>query len=430
MEISELYKIYRDHPDISTDSRNIRPGCLFFALKGDTFNGNRFVREALDKGARCAVAGKDDCPPGAGILLVDDVLHVLQQLATFHRQQCRFRLLAITGSNGKTTTKELCSSVLGRKYKLKATQGNLNNHIGVPLTLLSMPPDTEIGIVEMGANHPGEITFLCQIAQPDYGLITNIGKAHLEGFGSIGGVAKAKGELFTYLAEHNGTFFANEGNDHINRMVPAGRKNVVPYNSRNTIWADVKVSGFFLALEIHDKQDIIPVKSRLVGSYNAENLLAAYAVGKHFGVLPAAISGAISDYTPDNNRSQLIRTASHEVIMDAYNANPSSMKAAVENFMALKCPDGLIVLGEMLELGESAAAEHQSIVDYLKQYQGPRVICIGSAFESPARSASYPWYPDVSSLQAAWRNEPVKASLLLIKGSRGNKLERLMEVLQ
>ena len=428
MVISELYKIYRDHPDISTDSRNIRTGCLFFALKGENFNGNRFVGEALKKGAKWAVADKGDCLPDAGIILVDDVLTTLQQLATFHRQQCRFNILAITGSNGKTTTKELCSSVLGRKYKLYATHGNLNNHIGVPLTLLSMPPDTEIGIIEMGANHPGEITILCNIAQPDQGLITNIGKAHLEGFGSIDGVAEAKGELFTYLIEHNGIFFANMGNDHIRRIVTKRKNNAVIYNSRETTWAEKK-AGLFLEVIIHDKADIVPIKSKLVGRYNMENMLAAFVVGKHFGIPSTVISEAISDYMPDNNRSQFIRTAHHEVIMDAYNANPTSIKAAIENFMSLEHAESIIILGEMLELGDSSAIEHQAVIDSLKKHPGQKVICIGPGFESSARSAGYPWYPDVNALQTAWMNEPVKASRILIKGSRGNKLERLLEVL-
>ncbi len=429
MDISRLYKIYRVHPDVSTDSRNIRDGCLFFALKGDTFNGNLFVGEALGKGASWAIADKKECAPGQRIIVVDDVLQTLQQLASFHRQHCRFSILAITGSNGKTTTKELCSSVLGKQYRLYATRGNLNNHIGVPLTLLSMPPDTEIGIIEMGANHPGEITLLCNIAMPDHGLITNIGKAHLEGFGSIEGVAKAKGELFTYLAAHNGTFFANEGNDLIRRMVPPEKKNMVLYNSRDTLWAEEKDSGLFLELLIHDGADIIPVRSRLVGQYNAENMLAAYAVGKHFGIPPSLISAAVEQYIPDNNRSQFIKTASNEIIMDAYNANPSSMKAAIENFMIRQRDNSLIILGEMLELGKSSLREHKAIIGNLKKYTGQKVICLGRGFESPAKSAGYPWYPDVSSLISVLTHSPIKDSFILIKGSRGNKLEKLVGVL-
>jgi UDP-N-acetylmuramoyl-tripeptide--D-alanyl-D-alanine ligase len=429
MFIHELYKIFRDHPDISTDSRNIRPDCLFFALKGDKFNGNLFVQEALKKGAGWAVADKHEGPPGERVIRVDDALHTLQQLATYHRRECRFKILAVTGSNGKTTTKELCNAVLGQRYRLYATRGNLNNHIGVPLTLLSMPPDTEIGIVEMGANHPGEIALLCNIAQPDHGLITNIGKAHLEGFGSIKGVAESKGELFSYLAEHNGTSFVNAGNDLIRRMIFREMKNRVAYNSRDTIWAEVQESGLFLELSIHDKSDIIPVKSRLVGKYNAENILAAYAVGKYFGIPSPAISGAIEAYVPDNNRSQFITTIHNEIIMDAYNANPSSMKAAIENFMAMKRPGSLIILGEMLELGDSSAREHQAIIATLNKYPGQKVICIGHGFESPAKSAGYPWYPDVSLLQSALVHSPIKSSFILIKGSRGNKMEKLAEVL-
>ncbi|MBN2276033.1 MAG: UDP-N-acetylmuramoyl-tripeptide--D-alanyl-D-alanine ligase [Bacteroidales bacterium] len=429
MNINTLYKIYRDHPDISTDSRSIRQGCLFFALKGEKFNGNAFVGDAIKKGAYIAIADKKDCPAGEKIITVDDVLLTLQQLATYHRRACRFRILAITGSNGKTTTKELCSSVLRLKHKVFATGGNLNNHIGVPLTLLSMKPDTEIGIVEMGANHPQEITQLCNIAQPDYGLITNIGKAHLEGFGSIEGVARAKGELFSYLSLHKGTIFANAGDDRICGLIPDASKNVVLYNSRGTIRAEVRKSDLFLVLDVHDKGDIITLKSKLVGKYNTENILAAYVVGKYFGITAQKIGKAIEAYTPANNRSQYIRTARHEIILDAYNANPTSMIQALENFFAIKRTDSLIILGEMLELGESSSREHQAVIERLKKEPVKHVICVGQNFKTPAKSAGYNWYPDVGSLQSDLERSPLKASFILIKGSRGNKLEKLMEVL-
>ncbi|MBN1415915.1 MAG: UDP-N-acetylmuramoyl-tripeptide--D-alanyl-D-alanine ligase [Bacteroidales bacterium] len=429
MNIHELYRIYRINPFISTDSRNIDRNCLFFALKGDKFNGNLFVNEALEKGASWAVADEKECQPGERIIRVKDVLKTLQQLASYHRQNCKFNILAITGSNGKTTTKDLCSSILAIKYKVYATHGNLNNHIGVPLTLLSMLPETEVGIIEMGANHPGEITLLCNIAKPDYGLITNIGKAHLEGFGSIDGVALAKGELFQYLTNRNGIVFANTANPYIRKMLPAKKKNVIRYNSPDTVWGEVNDLGLFLEIKVHDNRDIIPVKSHLVGKYNAENIIAAYVIGKYFGIPPPGIAEKIALYSPSNNRSQFIKTTHNEIIMDAYNANPTSMKAAIENFIAVKPSGGRIILGEMLELGESSTYEHQAITDWLKKQSFQQVIFVGNGFKLPALSAGYTWYPDVESLKAALLASPIYGSFILVKGSRGNQLEKIMDLL-
>jgi UDP-N-acetylmuramoyl-tripeptide--D-alanyl-D-alanine ligase len=429
MNLHTLYSIYRNHPDICTDSRDVRPGCLFFALRGDHFNGNKFVAEALGKGAAWAIADKKEGPSGDRITGVDDVLLTLQQLASYHRKECGFKILALTGSNGKTTTKELCSIVLSKRHKLFATRGNLNNHIGVPLTLLAMSPDMETGIIEMGANHPGEIRFLCHIAMPDYGLITNIGKAHLEGFGSIQGVKEAKGELFNYLSDNAGIIFANAGDKNIRTIIPAKNDRVIHYNSLETIWAERKGEGLFLELIVHDHNDSYPVKSQLVGTYNQENILAAWAVGKYFGIPPNLITESIETYTPSNNRSQFIRTRHNEIIMDAYNANPSSMKAAIENFLAIKHPASLIILGDMLELGESSVREHQSIIDMLME-QGIRpVICLGPNFKVPAKSAGYTWYPDVSAFQKALMNSPIRESFILIKGSRGNRMEKIVDLL-
>jgi UDP-N-acetylmuramoyl-tripeptide--D-alanyl-D-alanine ligase len=429
MNLHELYTIYRKTPDISTDSRVIRPGCMFFALRGDRFNGNQFVSEALEKGAVWAVADEKEGPAGDRIIRVDDVLHTLQQLSFLHRRECRFKILAITGSNGKTTTKELCSSILLSKYKLYATQGNLNNHIGVPLTILAMPPDTELGIVEMGANHTGEIRLLCDIANPDYGLITNIGKAHLEGFGNLQGVAAAKGELFNYLADNDGTIFANAKDDNIRSILPVKSKRIIMYNNPESCWAEKTGEGMFLEVLIHDQSGRYPVKSRMVGTYNIENMVAAWTVGKYFGISPSRITKSIETYIPSNNRSQLIRTRYNEIIMDAYNANPTSMKAAIENFIAMKHCSPLIILGDMLELGESSAGEHQAVVDILKKQGMPAVICIGSHFETPAKSAGITWYPDVASLREALEASPVRDSLILIKGSRGNRLEKIADLL-
>jgi UDP-N-acetylmuramoyl-tripeptide--D-alanyl-D-alanine ligase len=356
-------------------------------------------------------------------------LHTLQQLASYHRRTCGFKILAITGSNGKTTTKELCSAVLSGKFRLYATRGNLNNHIGVPLTLLSMQPDTELGIVEMGANHPGEIRLLCRIAMPDYGLITNIGKAHLEGFGDLQGVTAAKGELFDYLAENDGIAFVNMADENLRKIIPAKKKYVIGYNNAETIWAEKTGTGLFLELEIHDHGEVMPIRSKLVGTYNKENIVAAFAAGKYFGIPSTLIAEAIESYLPSNNRSQYIRTRNNEIIMDAYNANPSSMKAAIENFMAKDIHSGLIILGDMLELGESSVSEHQAVIDMLRKQVHHPVICIGSNFENPAKAAGYTWYPDVSSLQAVLAANPVSKSLILIKGSRGNRLEKIVNLL-
>jgi UDP-N-acetylmuramoyl-tripeptide--D-alanyl-D-alanine ligase len=337
--------------------------------------------------------------------------------------------MAITGSNGKTTTKELCSSVLSQKYRVYATRGNLNNHIGVPLTLLAMTPDTEIGIVEMGANHPGEIAFLCRIAKPDCGLITNIGKAHLEGFGNLQGVTAAKGELLNYLTDHDGTFFGNAGDENLRSIMPAESDRIILYNSPGTMWAEETGDDLFLELVIHDRSESQPVRSHLVGRYNKENIVAAWAVGKYFGIPSPLIKSAIEAYSPSNSRSQFIRTPHNEIIMDAYNANPSSMKAAIGNFIAMKHASGLIILGDMLELGESSASEHRSVIDMLRKKGMQQVICIGPNFEIPSKSAGYTWYPDVSALQKALTALPVRGYLILIKGSRGNRLEKIVDLL-
>jgi UDP-N-acetylmuramoyl-tripeptide--D-alanyl-D-alanine ligase len=426
MNILELYKIFGGNPDISTDSRNIRPGSLFFALKGDKFNGNLFVGEALEKGAGWAIADKNECSAGERIVLVDDVLQSLQQLASHHRKQCRFKILAITGSNGKTTTKELCFSVLSKKYKVFATHGNLNNHIGVPLTLLAMPPDTDIGIIEMGANHQGEIALLCNIALPDYGLITNIGKAHLEGFGSIKDVARAKGELFHYLSRNGGTIFANAGNAWVREIIPPDSKNVVRYNTPDTRWAEIYDSELFLGIAIHDQHNTVLLKSQLVGIYNQENLLAAYTVGKFFGIPIPELSDAVASCFPSYNRSQYLKTSGNEVILDAYNANPSSMKAAIENFMTIQHPEKLLILGEMLEIGESSAQEHEDVINMLLKNSLQQVICIGGNFELPAKSAGFIWYANVTLLMEALSHSPVRGKFILIKGSRGNQLEKIL----
>lgn len=429
MDLAKIYQIYSEFPCISTDSRAIQPGCLFFALKGEKFDGNLFVTDALAKGAGWAVADKKACPPGNKIILVDNVLSVLQQLANFHRKQLNIKILAVTGSNGKTTTKELCTRVLEVKYKTYATQGNLNNHIGVPLTLLAMKPGTEIGIVEMGANHPGEIKALCEIAEPDYGLITNIGKAHLEGFKTIEGVCEAKGELFHYLIQKGGYIFANMGNEYIRRLIPADYSKIIEYNTKDSIWAELTGPAMYLELLVHDRDEVVSLKTQLVGKYNSENVLAAFTIGKYYNIESNRIRDAIAGYIPSNNRSQYIKTTHNEIIMDAYNANPSSMKAAIDNFLQISRQPKLIVLGEMLELGNSSTEEHRKIIDLLVSGNEKNVICVGRNFQFCSESAGYRWFSDVSSLIVSLIDNPVKNHLILIKGSRGNRLEKVLEYL-
>ncbi len=333
MKIEELYKIYLQSRLVSTDSRKISPGSIFFALKGENFNGNQFALQAIEQGALAAIVDEEPEAPLAGIYLVDDVLTTLQNLAAFHRKQMGIPILAITGSNGKTTTKELCKAVLSKKFNVYATTGNLNNHIGVPLTLLAMNDHVELGIVEMGANHPGEIRNLCAIAWPDMGVITNVGKAHLEGFGSLEGVARAKGELFEHLRANHKTIFINDGNEYVRNLVPDSYTPVMHYNSESGPQVISKESNPFLELDINVSNHNYLLRTNLLGGYNAENVLAAFCVGTHMGVTPEDIKDAIESYKPQNNRSQFIESGKNRLFMDAYNANPSSMVAAVDEFL-------------------------------------------------------------------------------------------------
>ncbi|MFO7369990.1 MAG: UDP-N-acetylmuramoyl-tripeptide--D-alanyl-D-alanine ligase [Bacteroidales bacterium] len=429
MEIKFLYNLYLEHGKISTDSRNITPGCLFFALRGENFNGNLFALDALEKGAGAAVVDEDMPQSHPMIFRVGDVLQTLQQLAGYHRVQSQLKILAITGSNGKTTTKELCREVLSQKYRVYATEGNLNNHIGVPLTLLSMDSSIELGIVEMGANHPGEIAALCEIARPDCGLISNIGKAHLEGFGGIEGVAKAKGELFRHLMENGKTIFLNQGNEYLAPMVPESYSGRVAYNGPEGILAAQVASNPFLSLSVIMNEKKIRIDTHLVGSYNVENVLAACAVGLHFGINPAAIAEAVSSYRPSNNRSQLIDTGKNKIIMDAYNANPSSMAASIAEFLKFEGENKILILGEMREVGDSSTREHESIIAYLKDRNVHRVICMGKAFENAALDAGYKHAGTIDQLIQMLTDDVPSGCLILIKGSRSNRLEKIIPLL-
>jgi UDP-N-acetylmuramoyl-tripeptide--D-alanyl-D-alanine ligase len=429
MDLQQLYDVYLKNRIISTDSRNISRGCLFFALKGENFNGNFFALEAIEKGASLAVVDEALPQYHKQIIRVDDVLTTLQRLAGYHRIQTGIPILAITGSNGKTTTKELCKAVLSKKYKVYATEGNLNNHIGVPLTLLSMDSDTEIGIVEMGANHPGEIGFLCEIAKPDYGLITNIGKAHLEGFGGIQGVANAKGELFSFLINNEKTIFLNEGNPYLPPIVPVDYTKAVRYNGQNGLKLVNYKSSPLLNLKVLYSNEMLDIKTQLVGSYNTENVLAACCVGLHFGVAMHELASAINDYQPRNNRSQLINTGRNTVFMDAYNANPSSMLAAINEFLQFEGPKKLLILGEMREVGDSSPHEHENLVTFLQQQGISNVIFVGKAFEQAAKRAGYRHAETTDLLMELLSNEPLNGHFVFVKGSRSNRLEKIIPLL-
>lgn len=429
MDTRELHSIFLQQKIISTDTRKISAGCLFFALKGENFNGNRFASEAIEKGAHAVIVDEDVPLKNEKTIRVRNVLQTLQQLASYHRRYLGTIILAITGSNGKTTTKELCNAVLSEKYKVCATRGNLNNHIGVPLTLLSMDRSTEIGIIEMGANHPGEISFLCEIVLPDHGIITNIGKAHLEGFGGIGGVTRAKGELFNYLVHHNGNIFINEGNKYVKKLVPKDYPRTVYYNGKNGISAVSIESNPFLNLKAGYKDRILEMNTHLIGSYNAENVLAACCVGFYLNVDAENIVKAINHYKPANNRSQLIYTGRNTIYMDAYNANPTSMVKSIDEFLRFKNEKKLVILGEMRELGDSSSDEHHSLVTYLKKLQVKSVFCVGKAFKKHAKDAGFIYFETTDDLSGLLLSEPLEGYFVFLKGSRSNQLEKLIPLL-
>jgi UDP-N-acetylmuramoyl-tripeptide--D-alanyl-D-alanine ligase len=429
MNIPGLYEIFRNHPVVTTDSRNIPKDSIFFALKGANFNGNDFAAEALQKGAAYAVIDEPATLSDERLLFVDDVLGCLQQLARYHRDQLGLPILAITGTNGKTTTKELTAAVLSKKFKTKFTQGNLNNHIGVPLTLLSMDKSTEIGIVEMGANHPGEIKILCEIANPDFGIITNIGKAHLEGFGSFEGVIRTKSELYNFLREKGGKCFINADNDLLNKQAQGLEQ--IKYGKSTSYFMSGELASVdnYLVIKALFSKGWLYLKSKLVGDYNFENLLAAACVGKYFEVDPLLIQKALEEYTPSNNRSQLIRNEKNTIIMDAYNANPTSMMAALQNFANLKNDEKCLILGDMLELGETSEMEHQMIADYIENQDFSAVYLVGPNFMKTKDSDKKKKFDTIELLKNYLKTQPIENKFVLIKGSRGIHLEKILEIL-
>jgi UDP-N-acetylmuramoyl-tripeptide--D-alanyl-D-alanine ligase len=423
MNINELHSIFLDFNLISTDTRKIEKDCIFFALKGDNFNGNKFASEAISKGAKFAIIDEKEFNLNSNFILVDNVLSTLQELANYHRNYLGLKIIGLTGSNGKTTTKELINSALRKRYKTIATSGNLNNHIGVPLTLLRMDKTTEIGIVEMGANHLNEIEFLCRIAEPDYGYITNFGKAHLEGFGSEKGVIKGKSELYDYLKTNNNQIFINN-EDPIQLKQLGDYLNFIKFGlTDNVIKIDFIEANPFVSVLFNNYK----IKSNLIGSYNFTNISAAIAIGNYFKVTDTNIKDAIESYTPENNRSQIITRNSNKIILDAYNANPTSMKAALDSLSYLKDSKKIAILGDMFELGESSKKEHQAIAEYALSLNIDLIYLVGSNFySSQIDDKLILYYQTYENLKRALQNTDFKNLTILIKGSRGMTLERIL----
>ncbi|MEO7307954.1 MAG: UDP-N-acetylmuramoyl-tripeptide--D-alanyl-D-alanine ligase [Ferruginibacter sp.] len=432
MQIPELYKIYLQHPSIQTDTRKLKEGDLFFALKGPNFNGNQFADQALAAGAAYAIVDEDINRADERIIKVNDALLTLQNLALHHRREFilspsgkRIPFIAVTGSNGKTTSKELIHAVLSSAYTTYTTEGNLNNHIGIPLTILKIKPDVEVAIIEMGANHQKEIEGYCKYTMPTHGVITNCGKAHLEGFGGEEGIRKGKGELFDYLRLHNGTAFVMWDYDYLQKM-SAGIENIITYGTKQAhITGVVKNSSGLLEVSITSGPDLDSIKTNMVGEYNLPNVLLAVAIGNYFNVPPGKISSALENYIPSNSRSQLIEKGSNKIILDAYNANPSSMKAAIENFVQMDGTNKVLILGGMMELGKDSLQEHQQLIDLINKYNWKNVVLVGGDFSK----AEHTYLNFDNSIQAKewYQNQNFEHTNLLIKGSRSTQMEKVLE---
>ncbi len=426
-----LYKIFSESSGICTDSRKAGKDQLFFALKGENFNGNLYARSAIDKGCSYAIIDDPYYQAGPQFILVPDCLRALQELAKTHRNGLKIPVIGITGSNGKTTTKELMAAVLRKKFKTYATKGNLNNHIGVPLSILEIDNE-EIAIIEMGANHIGEIAALCAIADPDYGLITNIGRAHLEGFGSPEGVIQAKTELYRYLEKKSGLLFINGSNPLLVREASTLKVKKISYMSGENLLCDGYIERKGLHLNGFVKfttEKETPFSTKMTGSYNLENILAAACVGKYFEVNEKDIVEAIRDYSPSNNRSQLIETGKNTVIMDAYNANPVSMQEAIDNFLEIEHPRKLMVLGDMLELGEWSVQEHQKVLKKIHNSGFSNLFLVGPCFAKTVSMLPFHSYKRVEDLIEHFKHMPLTQNLILLKASRGIGLEKVLEVL-
>lgn len=425
--LEKIYKHYSKRYIVSTDSRKIEDGCVFVALRGERFDGNDFAYQVANDGvASCVIADRKDLPNHERIFIVEDSLSTLQQLAKLHRERCNIPIVGITGTNGKTTTKELVSTVLSKKYNIIYTQGNFNNHLGVPLTLLRIKPDTEVAIVEMGANHPGEIAQLCKLAQPDFGIITNIGKAHIEGFGSYEGVIKTKNELYQYLktkGERQKTKVFVNGNNELLMNLSEGMERIVYKTTDNR--QQTTNNSPYLTVNWNNKT----IKTHLVGDYNYENVMAAIAVGTYFNVEENDIINALENYIPSNNRSQLIKSEKNEIVMDAYNANPSSMYHSISNFKKIASENSLLILGDMKELGNESENEHRDIINLLKELGFEKVILVGEEFKKVSGNTNYKNFNNVDELISYIRHNDIAGKKILIKGSNSTSLEKLANVL-
>ena len=424
--IETIYQHYNKAHKVSTDSRKIEKDAIFFALKGENFDANDFALQVAEQGvASLVVADRKDLPKHERILIVEDTMKDVQDLAAYHRQRSKATVLSITGTNGKTTTKELVSAVLAKKYNIIHTMGNLNNHIGVPLTLLSIQPDTEIAVVEMGANHPGEIDFLCIIADPDYGLITNIGKAHLEGFGSFEGVIKTKTELYRHIKAHGKAVFVNQGNPLL--WEQSEGQNRITYGRHCAADAPVAPGTCNPYLSVVWRKHLI--QTHLVGSYNFENVAAAIGVGQYFGVNENDIIEALEAYTPTNSRSQVIETQKNRVIMDAYNANPTSMRAALINFASICGENSLLILGDMRELGSASEEEHRNILGLMKELRFKEALLVGQNFCTYNENADWKTFEKVGDLCQYLESHPISGKTILVKGSNSIQLGKVLPLL-
>lgn len=424
--IQTIYHHFTKAYKVTTDSRKVEQNAVFFALKGENFDANDFALQVAEAGvASLVVADRKDLPKHERILIVDDTLKTLQDLAAYHRQQCKATVFSITGTNGKTTTKELVSAVLAKKYNIIHTMGNLNNHIGVPLTLLSIKPDTEMAVVEMGASHPGEIDFLCKIADPDYGLITNIGKAHLEGFGSFEGVIKTKTELYRHIKSHGRAVFVNQGNPLLWEQSEGQER--ISYGRHCAAFCPVVPGACNPYLSVGWRKHLI--QTHLVGSYNFENVAAAISVGQYFGVDENDIIEALEAYTPTNSRSQVIETGKNRIIMDAYNANPTSMRAALINFARICGEQHLLILGDMRELGTASEEEHRGILNLMKELKFKEALLVGSNFSTYNENPDWKTFAKVEDLCEYLGTNPVSEKTILVKGSHSVQLEKVLPLL-
>lgn len=428
LKIAKLYELYLQNPSVQTDTRKLKQGDIFFALTGPAFDGNSFAGQALEQGAAYAVIDNPEFATGDKCILVDNVLEALQALAKHHRLQFHIPFIAITGSNGKTTTKELVTTVLQKKFKTYATEGNLNNHIGVPLTLLKIKKDAEMAVVEMGANHQHEIESYCKIALPTHGIITNCGKAHIEGFGGEEGVRKGKGELYDYVRGSDGTIFRNADLQYLEEMAK-GIPNQVTYGSTCARYIGKTLTeDMFLKIAVLTSGAEASIKTHLVGNYNFPNVMVAVAVGLHFGIGIDDIRDALEAYYPDNSRSQYVEVGTNKVILDAYNANPTSMRAAIGNFAQSNEAYKLLWVGGMKEMGSEEAHEHRELIKYIEQYKWDEVVLVGKEFDGLA--GGHAWFGTSAEAAAHVKAHKPQGAAILIKGSRGSKMENLLEALK